>query len=104
MIKGHGGNIKDLAKTLSCSIDEIIAKIDENIKANPEIEKKDIKAAIIKTINRRPCTKQDLLQLLGVDMQILEKHITLLEQEKIILGKLRERGIFYQTIKDKEAS
>ena len=79
---------------------EIIAKIDENIKANPEIEKKDIKAAIIKTINRRPCTKQDLLQLLGVDRQILEKHIIMLEQEKMIIGKLQERGIFYQTIKD----
>ena len=24
MITGHGGNIKDLAKILSCSIDEII--------------------------------------------------------------------------------
>ncbi len=79
---------------------EIIAKIDENIKTNPEIARKDIKAAIIKTINRRPCTKQDLLQLLGVDRQILEKHITMLEQEKMIIGKLQERGIFYQTIKD----
>ncbi len=78
----------------------IIAKIDENIKVAPKIETKDIKAAILKTISRRPCTKQDLLQLLGVDMQILEKNITMLEQEKIILGKLRERGIFYQTIKD----
>ena len=78
----------------------IIAKIDDNIKVSPKIETKDINAAILKTISRRPCTKQDLLQLLGVDMQILEKHITLLEQEKIILGKLRERGMFYQTIKD----
>ena len=78
----------------------IIAKTDDNIKVAPKIDTKDINAAILKTINRRPCTKQDLLQLLGVDMQILEKHITMLEQEKIILGKLRERGMFYQTIKD----
>ncbi len=78
----------------------IIAKIDDNIKVAPKIDTKDINAAILKTISRRPCTKQDLLQLLGVDMQILEKHITMLEQEKIILGKLRERGMFYQTIKD----
>ncbi len=79
---------------------EIIAKIDKNIKAKPEIQKKDIKAAIIKIINRRPCTKQDLIQLTGIDTQILEKTITLLEQQKIIAGTKRERGIFYHTIKN----
>jgi wyosine [tRNA(Phe)-imidazoG37] synthetase (radical SAM superfamily) len=79
---------------------EIIAKIDKNIKAKPDIQKKDIKEAIIKTINRRPCTKQDLIQLTGLDTQILKKTITLLEQQKIIAGKKRERGIFYHTIKD----
>ncbi|MCP4673000.1 MAG: radical SAM protein [Desulfobacula sp.] len=80
---------------------EIIAKVDENIKVKPEIKEKDIKASIIKTINRRPCTKQDLLQVLGVKKNILEKNIITLEKEKIILGKPRERGVFYQTIKDK---
>ncbi len=79
---------------------EIVAKINENIKVKPEIKEKDIKAAIIKTINRRPCTKQDLLQVLGVETDILEKYIAILEQKKIIVGKFRERGVFYQTIKE----
>ncbi len=79
---------------------EIIAKINENIKVDPEIKEKDIKAAIIKTINRRPCTKQDLLQVFGVEANLLEKYIAMLEQEKTIMGKLRERGVFYQTIKE----
>jgi wyosine [tRNA(Phe)-imidazoG37] synthetase (radical SAM superfamily) len=92
--------LKRVSKILGFDNIAIIAKIDDNIKVAPKIEIKDIKTAILKTISRRPCTKQDLLQLLGVDTQILEKHITMLEQEKIILGKLRERGIFYQTIKD----
>jgi len=80
---------------------EIIAKIDETIKVKPDIQKRDIKAAIIKTINRRPCTKQDLLQVLGVETKILEKYISILEKEKMIFGQSRERGVFYQTIKDK---
>ncbi len=92
--------LKRVSEILGFDNIAIIAKIDENIKVAPKIDTKDINSAILKTISRRPCTKQDLLQLLGVDMQILEKNITMLEQEKVILGKLRERGIFYQTIKD----
>ena len=78
---------------------EIIAKIDENKKAFTGEQPKDIKAAIIKTINRRPCTKQDLIQLLGIETETLEKHLNILEKEKIIAGKTSERGIFYNTVK-----
>jgi wyosine [tRNA(Phe)-imidazoG37] synthetase (radical SAM superfamily) len=82
---------------------EIIAKINENIRVNPAIEKKDVEAAIIKTINRRPCTRQDLVQLLGIESQILKKHISSLEKKTIIAGKKRERGIFYHTIKNSKS-
>ncbi len=93
--------LERVRKTLGFDNIEIIAKTDENIKVKSEIHEKDIKAAIIKTINRRPCTKQDLLQVLGVETKTLEKYINILEKEKIILGKPRERGMFYQTIKDR---
>lgn len=79
---------------------EIIAKNNKKIQASPKIKTKDIKAAIIKTINRRPCTKQDLLQVTGIEKQILGKYINILEQEKIIAGTTGERGTFYHTIKD----
>ena len=79
---------------------EIIAKIDKNRKANQQTQAKDIKTAIIKTINRRPCTKQDLVQLLGIEAQILEKYLNMLEQEKIITGTTRERGVFYNTVRE----
>ena len=79
---------------------EIIAKVNENIKAAPIMEMEDITAAVLKTISRRPCTKQDLIQLLGVGKRALEKQISLLEHKKIIIGKCRERGVFYKTIKD----
>jgi wyosine [tRNA(Phe)-imidazoG37] synthetase (radical SAM superfamily) len=79
---------------------EIIAKTDQNIQVNPVIQERDIEAAIIKTINRRPCTQQDLLQVLGVKRDILKKKLSILEQKKLIKGISRERGVFYQTIKN----
>lgn len=77
---------------------EIIAKVDDSIKAR--IQREDVKQAIIETIHRRPCTKEDLLQILGVERQVIETHITCLEQERIIVGKSQERGVFYQTLKE----
>ncbi|MBT3175569.1 MAG: radical SAM protein [Desulfobacula sp.] len=77
---------------------EIIANVDSQIKAG--IQRKDVKAAIIETIHRRPCTKKDLLQILGVEKKVIDNNINLLEKEKKIIGKTRERGVFYQTLKE----
>ncbi|WP_457553981.1 radical SAM protein [Desulfobacula sp.] len=77
---------------------EIIAKVDVQI--NARIQRENVKAAIIETIHRRPCTKKDLLQILGVEKQVLDKIINQLEREKKIMGKTRERGVFYQTLKE----
>ena len=77
---------------------EIIAKVDGDIRAR--IQREDIRAAIVETIHRRPCTKQDLLQMLGVEKQVLDTCIHRLEQEKKIIGKSQERGVFYQTLKE----
>ncbi|SDU45825.1 radical SAM protein [Desulfobacula phenolica] len=77
---------------------QIIAKVDKNIRAH--IQRENIKAAIVETIHRRPCTKQDLLKILGVEKEVIDNHITILEQEGKIVGKTQERGVFYQTLKD----
>ncbi|MCK5097927.1 MAG: hypothetical protein KAR45_07475 [Desulfobacteraceae bacterium] len=37
---------------------------------------------------------------LGVEKQVIDKYINDLEQEKKIIGKTRERGVFYQTLKE----
>lgn len=76
---------------------EIIAAVDKTLKAH--IQRDDIAAAIIETIHRRPCTKKDLLQILGGEEKEMDHHIQRLEQEGKIIGKTRERGVFYQTIK-----
>jgi len=93
-------DLERVKKVLGFDNMEIIAKIDKNRKVCQQIQAKDIKAAIIKTINRRPCTKQDLVQLLGIETQILEKYLNMLEQEKIITGTTRERGVFYNTVRE----
>jgi len=77
---------------------EIIAKVDEDI--NARVQRDDVTAAIVETIHRRPCTKEDLLQILGVEKNVIEKHIHRLEQEKIIIGITQDRGVFYQTLKE----
>jgi len=90
--------LEDVIKFLGFHNIEIIAKVDGDIKAR--IQREDVKAAVIETIHRRPCTKKDLLQILGVEKQVIDKVINSLEQEKTIVGKTRKRGVFYQTLKE----
>lgn len=65
-----------------------------------QTDRKDICSAIIETIHRRPCTLEDLSQTLGFPEEVIVQHIDTLEKENKIFSTARERGIFYQTIKD----
>jgi wyosine [tRNA(Phe)-imidazoG37] synthetase (radical SAM superfamily) len=91
-------DLEQVLKILDLPNIEIIAKVDDDI--NAKIKREDVKSAIIETVHRRPCTKKDLLQILGAKKEIIDKYITILEQENKIIGKSRERGIFYQTLKE----
>ena len=77
---------------------EIIARVGRGINARSTPE--DIKDVIIATIHRRPCTKEDLLKILGVEKKEIDTCINLLLQEKKIIGNPGERGLFYQTVKE----
>jgi len=90
--------LENVIKFLGFRNIEIIAKVDGDIKAR--IQREDVKAAIIETIHRRPCTKKDLLQIIGVEKQMIDNIITSLEEEKKIIGKIQARGVFYQTVKE----
>ncbi len=76
---------------------EIIAKVDLSLKVN--MQREDIKTAILETIHRRPCTKEDLVKILGVDPLIMDETIEHLEKENKIFSQTQARGTFYQTIK-----
>jgi wyosine [tRNA(Phe)-imidazoG37] synthetase (radical SAM superfamily) len=77
---------------------EIIARVGRDIQTRTKRE--DIRDAIIETIHRRPCTKEDLFKFLGVEKNMIETCIDTLLREKKIVGKAEERGIFFQTVKD----
>ncbi len=77
---------------------QIIARAGKHIKAR--IKRKDVKAAILETIRRRPCTKKDLLQILGAGKKVIAENIRILEQEKTIVLKKQKRGVFYQTLNE----
>ena len=77
---------------------EIIARVGKDVKTRTKRE--DIRDAIIKTLHRRPCTKEDLLKILGVDKEVIDTCIDILLQEKKIVERVEKRGIFFQTVKE----
>jgi len=73
---------------------EIIAKTQER----KEIlsYRTDVESAILGTIERRPCTLQDLSQFLGLHTNELNKYLDVLEADKKVKAVKQERGFFYQ--------
>jgi wyosine [tRNA(Phe)-imidazoG37] synthetase (radical SAM superfamily) len=73
---------------------EIIAKAPE--RKNLSAYRKNVESAIIGTISRRPCTADDLAQILETHVNEINKYLETLESEHKIIHSRRERGIFYQ--------
>ncbi|MDX2494514.1 MAG: radical SAM protein [Desulfuromusa sp.] len=57
----------------------------------------DAETAIYETISRRPCTIEDLMEILGIHINEINKYLDVLEEEKKIETVRQERGVFYQT-------
>ncbi len=77
---------------------EIIAKVPKMKQAT--IKRPDLEAAILETIHRRPCTKTDLQNSLGLEIRELESCLLRLEKENKVTLSQQDRGIFYQTVKE----
>ena len=73
---------------------EIIAKAQERKELLSY--RTDVESAILETIERRPCTLQDLSQFLGLHANELNKYLDVLEADKKIKAIKQERGFFYQ--------
>ena len=56
----------------------------------------DVEAAILETISRRPCTLEDIQQILGIHINEINKYLGILEKSGQIETNHQERGIFYQ--------
>jgi len=73
---------------------EIIAAAPE--RKNIQSYRKDAETAILGTITRRPCTLDDLVKILGLHINEINKYLDVLEAEGKIEPVRQERGVFYQ--------
>lgn len=74
---------------------EIIAKFSDR-KANKAYHE-NIEAAILEMIKRRPCTLEDLSQILGLHINEVNKYLDTLMKSDQIQARQMERGLFYWT-------
>ena len=76
---------------------EIIAKVKKKAVKTPV---ENLEAAVLETIHRRPCTREDLTSMLGAN----ERTITELLEALLAQGRIEitreSRGEFYRTIKE----
>jgi len=73
---------------------EIIAAVEA--RTSVESYSGDIEATILETIARRPCTLDDLHNILGIHVNEINKYLGAMEAEGKIITKSLERGVFYE--------
>lgn len=56
----------------------------------------DVENVILETIQRRPCTLEDLSRILGLHVNEINKYLDVLESDKRIEVINQDRGFFYQ--------
>ncbi|MCP3941812.1 MAG: radical SAM protein [Desulfobacteraceae bacterium] len=83
---------------LDMDIIQIIAKVPDkkNIGQN-----RDMRSAVLETIHRRPCTRDDLIAVLNADPDKMDTLLATLETLGLIEARQEARGIFYQTNKNR---
>ena len=73
---------------------EIIANYSE--RTTIESYREDVESAILETIARRPCTLDDLHNILGIHVNEINKYLGTMEVAGKITTKNLERGVFYE--------
>jgi len=93
----HAASHEDLKKIVgywNLENVEIIAAAPE--RKNIQSYRTDAETAILGTITRRPCTLDDLVKILGMHINEINKYLDVLEAEGKIEPTRQERGVFYQ--------
>ncbi len=75
---------------------EIIAKPPE--RKDIKSYRQDTETAILETISRRPCTLEDLVKILGLHANEVNKYLSVLESVGKVKTVTRKRGVFYQAV------
>ncbi|MCK4523381.1 radical SAM protein [candidate division WOR-3 bacterium] len=90
---------KTLLESIKADLDYKETEIISKYKSRKEIVsyRKDVEQAILDTVSRRPCTLDDLSEILGLKVLELNKYIDVLMKEKSIIAESKERGVFLRT-------
>ncbi len=103
------GTVADLRSASQEELEEIVRLWNlKNIEIiSPAAKRKDVlsyrsdaEAAILETISRRPCTIEDLMEILGIHINEINKYLDVLEEENKIAAVRQKRGVFYQANKE----
>jgi wyosine [tRNA(Phe)-imidazoG37] synthetase (radical SAM superfamily) len=86
--------LEHIAEVLDFKNVVIIASAPE--RKNNEAYRDDTEAVILETITRRPCTLDDLIKILGLHINEINKYLDVLEEEDRIERVEQNRGVFYQ--------
>jgi wyosine [tRNA(Phe)-imidazoG37] synthetase (radical SAM superfamily) len=81
---------------LDMDIIQIIAKVAAKKNSG---QHRDMVSAVLETIHRRPCTREDLVAILSANPDQMDTLLAGLEAEGRIEARQQARGVFYQTIK-----
>ena len=86
--------LEKIAKLWNFKNIEIISAASQ--RKNIQSYRSDAGTAIFETISRRPCTIEDLMKILGIHINEINKYLDVLEAEKKIETIRQKRGVFYQ--------
>ncbi len=89
--------LEDIMAYLDMEEVEIIAKVK---KKTAKTRAEDLESAVKETIHRRPCTREDLISMLGADPEELTTLLNRLMDQGRIEVTREARGEFYRTIKE----
>ena len=89
-------NLKRIARKFRPLPVEIIAKFKSHrgmVSYSDEVENR-----ILETIRRRPCTTQDLAEMLGLHLNEINKYLSELILREKVTSEVQERGTFFRAL------
>lgn len=86
--------LRQIARRLGEERVEIIAAIPR--KKEMKAYRQDMASAILETLQRRPCTAEDLALILDSHVNEINKYLSVLEGEETLVSSRQDRGIFYK--------
>ena len=91
---------KSLLEKIRSQMDFPSIEIISKYKSRKEISsfRQDMEDAILATVKRRPCTVDDLSEILGLNILELNKYLDVLIKDKLLIAETEERGIFLRAL------